>query len=209
MEYSFDKELKLEDAPPCLVEMFETHDHIPQAIIIVLGVNSIGAISKVQMRARAEDMITDCMALWDQACPQPQIRLGLFISLVPPCLWYTGFLDQRAGCEARRSLNSHFGKICKLLKVTVIPHPHLTAKERWFHDPRADPITLSEPGYDLFLQDICLAIAAKLQFSSVPAQREVATLYWHQAPPPVLEQPAIVQKKRNKRGCKKKKHHPF
>ena len=209
MEYSFDKELKLEDAPPCLVEMFETHDHIPQAIIIVLGVNSIGAISKAQMRARAEDMITDCMALWDQACPQPQIRLGLFISLVPPCLWYTGFLDQQAGREARRSLNSHFGKICKLLKVTIIPHPHLTAEECWFHDPRADPITLSEPGYDLFLQDICLAIAAKLQFSSVPAQREVATLYWHQAPPLVPEQPAIVQKKRNRRGRKKKKHHPF
>ena len=110
--------------------MFETHDHIPQAIIIVLGVNSIGAISKAQMRARAEDMITDCMALWDQAYPQPQIWLGLFISLVPPCLWYMGFLDQRAGCEARRSLNSHFGKICKLLKAMVIPHPHLTAKER-------------------------------------------------------------------------------
>ena len=209
MEYSFDTALKLEDAPPCLVEMFETHDHIPQAIIIVLGVNSIGAISKAQMRVRAEDMITDCMALWDQACPQPQIRLGLFISLVPPCLWYSGFLDQRAGREARRSLNSHIGKICKLLKATVIPHPHLTADECWFHDPRADPITLSELGYDLFLQDICLAIMAKLQFSSVPAQREVATLYWHQAPPPVPEQPTIVQKKCNKKGRKKKKHYPF
>ena len=81
--------------------MFETHDHIPQAIIVVLGVNSIGAVSKAQMRATAEDMITDCMALWDQACPQPQIRLGLFISLVLPCLWYSGFLDQRAGHEAR------------------------------------------------------------------------------------------------------------
>ena len=209
MEYSFDKALKLEDAPPCLVEMFETHDHIPQAIIIVLGLNSIGAISKAQMRARAEDMITDCMALWDQACPQLQIQLGLFISLVPPCLWYSGFLDQRAGREARWLLNSHFGKISKLLKATVIPHPHLTADERWFHDPRADPNTLSELGYDLFLQDICLAITAKLQFSSVPAQREVATLYWHQAPPPVPEQPAIVQKKRNKKGRKKKKHYPF
>ena len=137
--------------------MFETHDHIPQAIIIVLGVNSIGAVSKAQMPARAEDMITDCMALWDQACPQPQIRLGLFILLVPPCLWYSGFLDQRAGREARQSLNSHFGKICKLLKATVIPHPHLTADKRWFHDPKADPITLSEPGYDLFLQDICIS----------------------------------------------------
>ena len=81
------------------------------------------------------------------------------------------------------SLNSHIGKIYKMLKATVIPHPHLAAEERWFHDPRNDPLTLSEPGYDLFLQDICLAVAAKLQFSSIPQQREVAVMYWHQAPP--------------------------
>ena len=73
MEYSFDKALKLEDAPPCLVELFELHDHIPQAVVIILGANSIGATSKAQMRARAEDMITDCAALWDQACPDPKI----------------------------------------------------------------------------------------------------------------------------------------
>ena len=145
----------------------------------------------------------------DQACLQPKIRIGLFVSLVPPCLWYTGFLDQRAGWEARRSLNSHMGKICKLLKATVIPHPHLVAEEQWFHDPRNDPLTLSEPGYDLFLQNICLAVAAKLQFSAVPQQREVATLYWHQAPPLVPEQPAQLPKKKNRKGKGKSKHHLF
>ena len=199
----------MEDAPPCLVEMFEIHDHIPQAIVIILGVNSIGATSKAQMHARVEDMITDCMALWDQACPDPKIQIGLFVSLVPPCLWYSGFLDQRAGREARRSLNSHIGKICKLLKATVIPHPHLAAEEHWFHDPRNDPLTLSELGYDLFLQDICLAVAAKLQFSAVPQQREVAMLYWHQAPLPVPEQAAALPHK-NKKKCKgRPKHCPF
>ena len=112
------------------------------------------------------------------------MKLGLFVSLVPPCLWYQGFLQQKAGREARHSLNSHIGKICKLLQATVVPHPHLQAEEKWFHDPQADAITLSEPGYDLMLQDICLAIATKLQFSPIPQQREVASLYWHQAPTP-------------------------
>ena len=209
MEYSFDKKLRLEDASQCLVEMFEIHDHIPQAIVIILGVNSIGATTKAQMRARAEDMITDCTALWDQACLQPKLCIGLFVSLVPPCLWYAGFLDQKAGREAQRSLNSHIGKICKMLKVTVIPHPRIAVEEKWFHDPRSDPLTLSEPGYDLFLRDICLAVAAKLQFSSIPEQREVAAMYWHQAPPPVPEQPALVTKKRHRRGKGRSKHRPF
>ena len=91
MEYSFDKALRLEDAPPCLVELFELHDHIPQVIVIILGANSIGVTSKAQMRARTEDMITDCAALWDQACPDPKMRIGLFVSLVLPCLWYSSF----------------------------------------------------------------------------------------------------------------------
>ena len=207
MEYSFDKALKLEDAPPCLVELFKLHDHIPQAIVIILGANSIGATSKAQMRARAEDMITDCTALWDQACPDPKMRIGLFVSLVPPCLWYSRFLDQHAGREARRSLNSHIGKICKLLKATVIPHPHLSVEERWFHDPLNDPLTLSKPGYDLFLQDICLVVVAKLQFSPIPQQREVAKLYWHQAPPLVPDQAATPSDKKKKKH--KARHRPF
>ena len=124
MEYSFDKALRLEDAPPCLVELFELHDHIPQAIVIILGANSIGATSKAQMRAACRRYDNGlCRMLWDQACPNPKMQIGLFVSLVPPCLWYSGFLDQRAAREARRSLNSHIGKICKLLKATVIPAP--------------------------------------------------------------------------------------
>ena len=134
-------------------------------------------------------MVTDAVALWTKALPELAMKLGLFVSLVPPCLWYQGFLHQKPGWKTRHSLNSHIGKICKLLQVTVILHPHLLAEEKWFHDLQADAITLSEPGYDLMLQDICLAIATKLQFSPIPWQRKVASLYWHQAPyPPVPAQ---------------------
>ena len=176
-EYHFQADLKIEDVQNQLLEMFQIYDHIPQAIVIIAGTNNIGNSSKAQMRARSEDMVTDVVALWTKALPELAMKLGLFVSLVPPCLWYQGFLHQKAGREARRSLNSHIGKICKLLQATIIPHPHLLAEEKWFHNSQVDAITLSEPGYDLMLQDICLAIATKLQFSPIPRQREVASLY--------------------------------
>ena len=199
----------MEDIQNKLLEMFQIHDHIPQAIVIIAGTNNIGNSSKAQMRARSEDMVTDAVALWTKALPEPAMRLGLFVSLVPLCLWYKGFLHQKAGREARRSLNSHIGKICKLLQATVIPHPHLVAEEKWFHNPQVDAITLSEPGYNLMLQGICLAIATKLQFSPIPQQREVASLYWHQAPnPPAPPQMAAVTKRKVKRKANRK-HYPF
>ena len=207
-EYHFESDLKMENVQHHLLEMFEIHDHIPQAIVILAGTNNIGACSKAHMRAHSEDMVTDAVVLWTKALPDPTIKLGLFVSLIPPCLWYQGFLQQKAGREARRSLNSHLGKICKMLQATVIPHPHLQVEEKWFHDPQSDGITLSEPGYDLMLQDVCLAIATKLQFSPIPHQREVASLYWHQSPNlPVPEATANTKAKnhRNKKGRKKEK----
>ena len=95
-----------------------------------------------------------------------KIRLGLFVSLVPPMLWYEWFNNQKAGREACRSLNSHLGKVCKLVGATVVPHPHIKVEEKWFHDPRTDPTTLSEPAYDLFIQDLCLAITEKTTIQS-------------------------------------------
>ena len=124
-EYHFEADLKMEDVQNQLLEMFQIHDHIPQAIIIIAGTNNIGNCSKAQMRARSEDMVTDVVALWTKALPEPAMKLGLLVSLVPLCLWYQGFLQQKAGREARHSLNSHIGKICKLLQATVVPHPHL------------------------------------------------------------------------------------
>ena len=149
LEYHFEVDLKMEDVQHQLLEMFQIHDHNPQAIIIIAGTNNIGVCSKAQMQVRSEDMVTDAVALWAKALPESTMKLGLFVSLVPPCLWYKGFLQQKAGREAWCSLNSYIGKICKLLQATVIPHPHLQAEEKWFHDPQSDAITLSEPGYDL------------------------------------------------------------
>ena len=205
MEYSFDKDLQLQDVQLRLLEMFQIHDHLPQVILLVAGINNVGKSSKAQVRTRCKDMITDCSALWAKACPDPKLKLGLFVSLVPLCLWYPGYLGQRAGRDARRSLNSHIGKTAKMLQAVVVPHPHLSVEEKWFHNPQEDPVTLLEPDYDLFLQDVCLAIVAKLHFSSVPEQRETARMYWHQAPPPVPEE--VPHGKTKARRHKKRPKH--
>ena len=180
MEYLFDNELCIQDIPKQLLEMFNIYDHIPQVFIIICGLKDIGHCSKAQLQACSEDMVTDVSGMWAKISPQPKLCLGLFVSLVPPMLWYERFNDQKAGREARRSLNSHLGKVCKIVGAAVVPHPHIKAEEQCFHDPRADPATLSEPAYDLFIQDICLAITAKLQFSPLNHQWQVASQYWHQ-----------------------------
>ena len=77
-----------------LAEMFCLHDYVPQAIVVVAGSDDLGIFSKAQIRARAQDMVTDMLAVWDKVCPEPQLRLGLFISLLPPHLWYTGYHQQ-------------------------------------------------------------------------------------------------------------------
>ena len=157
-KYHFDNDLKLKDIQGHLLKMFKIYDHVPQVIVTVAGGNNIAKCSKAQARARSEDMITDCVGLWTKAIPEPKMKLGLFVSLVPSCLWYQGFLDQKVAREARRSLNSHIGKVAKLLQATVITHPYLETQEKWFHQLREDPIILSEPGYDLILQDLCLTV---------------------------------------------------
>ena len=153
MEYSFDNDLHIQEIPKQLLEMFNIYDHLPQVIIIICGVKDIGHCSKAQLRVHSEDMVTDIPAIWAKISPQPKIRLGLFMSLVPPMLWYKGFNDQKAGREGCRSLNSHLGKVCKIVGATVAPHPHIKAEEKWFHDPRSDLVMLSELAYDLFIQE--------------------------------------------------------
>ena len=160
--------------------MFNIYDHLPQVIILICGIKDIGHCSKAQLRASSEDMVTDITAMWVKISPQLKIRLGLFVSLVPSMLWYEGFNDQKVGREACRSLNSHLGKECKLVGATVVPHPHIKAEEKWFHDLQTDPATISELAYDLFIQDLCLTITAKLQFSPLNHQRQVASQYRHQ-----------------------------
>ena len=79
-------------------------------VVIVAGTNDLGHISKAQLCARSEDMITDVWGVWDKACPNPQIQVGLFISLVHPHMWYDRYTDQWWGRDACRSLNSHMEK---------------------------------------------------------------------------------------------------
>ena len=206
MEYSFDNDLRIPEIPKQLLEMFNIYDHLPQVVIIICGIKDIGHCSKAQLRAHSEDMLTDVNAMWAKISPQLKIRLGLFVSLVPPMLWYEGFNDQKAGREACRSLNSHLGKVCKLVGAMVVPHPHIKVEEKWFHDPRMDPATLSEPAYDLFIQDLCLAITAKLQFSPLNHQRQVAAQYWHQQlafiqdTAPLSVSPVKQKKKKHKKN---------
>ena len=114
--------------------MFNIYEYLLQVIIIICGVKDIGHCSKAQLGACSEDMVMDISVMWAKISPQPQMRLGLFMSLVLPMLWYEGFNNQKAGREARRSLNSHLGKVCKLVGATVVPHPHIKAEEKWFHD---------------------------------------------------------------------------
>ena len=106
MEYSFDNNLRIQEIPKQLLEMFNIYEHLPQAVIIICGVKDIGYCSKAQLRAHSEDMLMDVNTMWAKISPQPRIRLGIFVSLVPPMLWYEGFDDQKVGREVCRSLNS-------------------------------------------------------------------------------------------------------
>ena len=111
--------------------------------------------------------------------PATSFRLGLFVLLLPPQLWYKGFHQQKLGREVCHSLNSHLRKIAKQLQATVIPHHVITADKKWFSDPCRNATKLSEPRYDILLQDICLALTTRMQFSNVEQQRHVAIAFFH------------------------------
>ena len=178
-EYHFDEQMRLHQVLGHFAEILNIHTHIPQALVIMVGGNDLGVATKAQTRTRSEDMLTDLSALWEKCKPAKTNRLGLFISLVPPKLWYRGFVQQKAGTEACRSLNSHLGKVAKQLGAIVIPHLLITAKEKWFADPRHDAGRLSEPGYDILIQDMCVALTTRMQFSEDMDQREVVLSYFH------------------------------
>ena len=114
-----------------------------------------------------EDMLTDVSAMWEKVKPATSFWLGLFVSLLPPQLWYKGFHQQKVGREACCFLNLHLRKIAKQVQATVIPNHVITADKNWFFNPMRNAIRLSEPGYDILLQDICLALTTRMQFSNV------------------------------------------
>ena len=79
-------------------------------------------------------------------------------------LWYKGFNQLKAGWDAHCSLNSNLGKVAEQVGAVVIPHQILKTKEKWFHNPRENPTRLSEPGYDIIIQDTCLASMMRMLF---------------------------------------------
>ena len=181
-EYHFDQQMRLHQVPGNFIEMLNIYTHVPQALVIMVEGNDLGVATKAQTRAHAEDMLTDLIALWEKCKPAKTNRLGLFVSLVPPKLWYHGFVQQKAGREACSSLNFHLGKVPKQLGAIVIPHPLISAEEKWYSDPRHDASCLSEPGYDILIQDVCVALTTRMQFSEDMDQREVALNYFHGQP---------------------------
>ena len=89
-EYHFDQQMRLHQVPGNFVEMLNIYTHVPQALVIMIGRNDLGIATKAQTRARVEDMLTDLIGLWEK-CKPAKTNRGLFVSLVPPKLWYRGF----------------------------------------------------------------------------------------------------------------------
>ena len=202
-EYSFKDNMTLSQVPGELAEMFNIHDHTLQVIFVVAGSTDLGMASKAANRASARDMITDVNVVWSKACPNPVLKLGLFVSLIPPKLWYSGFIQQKAGRDTRRSINSHLRKITRQQNAIVVPHHLITAEEKWFHDLRSDPLRLSEPGYDIILQDLCLCLSAKLQFSVCLDQRAVTLAFFHGQAPLLVASSPTKKSKKSRRSHKK------
>ena len=71
MEYFFKDKMYMSEVATELAEMFCLHDHVPQVILVVAGSDDLGIFSKAQIRARAQDMVTDMLAVWDKVCPEP------------------------------------------------------------------------------------------------------------------------------------------
>ena len=146
-------------------------------------------------------MLTDISAMWEIVKTSTPFCLGLFVLLLPPQLWYKGFHQQKAGREAHHSLNSHLGKIAKEVQAVMIPHHVITTEEKWFSDPRRNPTKLSEPGYDILIQDICLVLTTRMQFSSVEQQWHVAIAFFDgqaQVTPELLPKKIKLNKKTRK-----------
>ena len=100
IEYHFEVDLRMHQVASAFLEMLDIHDHLPQALVLVVGTNDIAVVTKSQAHMRAEDMLTDISVRWEKVKPGTPFRLGLFVSLLPPQLWYKGFHQQKVGREA-------------------------------------------------------------------------------------------------------------
>ena len=59
MKYTFESDMTLNMVPTQFAEMLNLFVHVLQAVVLVAGTNDLDQIFKAQLRARAEDMITD------------------------------------------------------------------------------------------------------------------------------------------------------
>ena len=54
MEYHFEVDLQMHKVPNAFLEMLNIHDHLPQALVLVIGANDIGVATKAQARVRVK-----------------------------------------------------------------------------------------------------------------------------------------------------------
>ena len=46
MEYSFDNDLRIQEVPKQLLEMFNIYSHLPQVVIIILGLKTLDTVQR-------------------------------------------------------------------------------------------------------------------------------------------------------------------
>ena len=69
----------MHQVPQCFMEMMDIHDHLLQALVLMVGGNDISLATKRQSQARAEGMLTDISAMWQKVKLPTSFRLGLFV----------------------------------------------------------------------------------------------------------------------------------
>ena len=86
--------MMITEVPTQLAEMFHLYNHVPQAVVVIVGSNDLGKISKAQLRAYSKDMLMDITALWVKSCPEPKLKIGLFVLLMHVVPELPGYTDQ-------------------------------------------------------------------------------------------------------------------
>ena len=49
MEYHFEVDFSMHQVPNAFLEMLDIHDHLPQALVLMVGTNDIGVATKAQV----------------------------------------------------------------------------------------------------------------------------------------------------------------
>ncbi|XP_053560909.1 uncharacterized protein LOC128651976 isoform X2 [Bombina bombina] len=125
----------------------------PDALIIHLGGNDIGALPLKEL----EDSIKGVISWLKVAWPQVQVIWSNIISRIR----WRNTNTQRAGYRSRRRVNQVAAKIVREIGGRVLEHPLIVAKREELF--RADGVHLNEEGNDRFLEDIRMLVAELAQ----------------------------------------------